>query len=79
MKYRIVKFQDANEEEYYEIWTAKITAFSKIFGLKWKSEKESIAGTPFYRPVRYNNLNQAHYAIRAMKIEQLVIEEGEIK
>ena len=70
-KYKIIKFQDANGEEFYEVWTATPTVLTEIFGLKWKSEKEKSGLN-----VRYNNLNQAQYAVRSMKIKETVIEEG---
>lgn len=77
MKYRIVKFEDANGESYFEVWREKKTFLNKFFGPKWEVKTEYIPGEHFKRPIKYNNLNQAQYAIRAMKIKQSIVEEGE--
>jgi len=66
IKYKIVKFVDGNGEEYFQIWTHTPSIINDIFDI-W--EKQTY---------RYTNLKQAQYAVREMKIEQTVVEEGEI-
>jgi hypothetical protein len=71
-KYRIVEYADANGERYYEI----MIGTSWILGDRWKSYKEYQPGGEFYQTVRYNNLNQARYAVKSMQVKKQIIEEG---
>lgn len=80
-KYKIVKFQDANSEEYYEVWTTKPSILSEIFGEKWTSLKEgefSSKSQSENKTAKFVNLNQAQYAVRSLRIKETVIEEGNL-
>lgn len=66
-KYKIVKFIDGNEEEYFEVWVQNTSILTDIFN-KWVVHNDA----------RYTNLKQAQYAVRSMKIEHNVVEEGVI-